>query len=337
MTKPLRLGVIGCGRVFERYHLPAIQRASNVVLTAACESDLPRLDWLGRRIPGLGLFDSPEALFTGQVDAVLVSTPPITHAAITVGALERGLHVLVEKPMALSVEDGRRMVDAARQTKRHLQVGFNRRFRKPYRQIHQFLSGLGIPVTGGRFELCFPTASWQARTKFLGNDQLGGGAFDDVLSHQADLIGWLVGTPDEVRATREQADTLLAELRVGERSITCLATHGNYREYLELFLADGRALQATGSAIHQSNRGASRWWPKAALVNDRVSLVMNRLRRRQNVTEVSFDRQLADFVARVAGSAGEGATGQTGLQAVRVVAACRVSAEAAGSWCAVGT
>jgi len=254
---------------------------------------------------------------------------------MTLQALERGLHVLVEKPMALTVDDGERMVDAARQANRHLQVGFNRRFREPYRRIQELLIQLGVPVTGGRFELSFPTPGSQARTDFLGNDQQGGGAFDDVLSHQADLIGWLLGAPDQVRASGGREGSVLAELRAGTRSVTCQAGHGVYREYLELVLADGRSLQATGSVARRSNGSGSGWWPRAALVNDRISLVINRLRRRPNATETSFGRQLEDFVANIAGGPGQGAGGPAGLLAVRVVAGCRASVRAAGSWCAV--
>jgi predicted dehydrogenase len=335
MTAPLRLGVIGCGRVFERFHLPAIERAAGVVLAAACDSDPARLRWLTQRVPGLIPCETAEALTAQRnLDAVLVLTPPVGHEAPTLAALNAGMPVLVEKPMALSLDQGRRMVEAARRGNRRLQVGFNRRFREPYRRMRQWLSQHGKTVVGGRFELSFPTSSWHARTDFLGNDQLGGGAFDDVLSHQIDLIAWLVGWPDVVRATPGVGDSLQAELRIGSSSFVCLAGHGSYREHLQLQLASGELLEATGSSTRRA-AGASRWWLRVAALRDRASLVVHRIRGTQSTTAQSFDRQLHDFLSHLEKGRSEGATGEEGLQAIRVVTACRVSARGAGGWCSL--
>src|SRR4051812_34714080 len=99
---PLRLGVIGCGRGFERVHLPAISRIPEISLAAACDTDHHRLEWGKHRAAPPALFGNPGELLGYQgLEAVLVLTPPPSHALNVIEALQAGLHVLVEKPMAL--------------------------------------------------------------------------------------------------------------------------------------------------------------------------------------------------------------------------------------------
>ena len=292
---PFRLGVIGCGRVFERFHLPAIARVPTIELAAACDTDPSRFSWAARQ----ALYaTAAELICHPGLDAILVLTPPAHHADAAVRALESGLHVLVEKPMALERAEGRRMVQAGRLAGRRLQVGFSRRYREPYRQLRAALGGVDrSQLRAARFQLSVPTSSWGARTEFLGNEAQGGGVFDDVLSHQVDLVGWLLGTPSEVRAEMGTLGKGIvnADLRLDSVIVSCQAGHGRYAEWLEVELADGRVLQASGSRFRISSRGSPSWRRRSALIMDRAALLGNRVRRRPNVSLTSFERQLRDF------------------------------------------
>ena len=334
---PLRLGVLGCGRVFQRFHLPAIARVPTVSLVAACDTDA---SCLTRALPGSPppvLSGSlPELLGHDQLDALLILTPPPGHAGEAVLALRRGLHVLVEKPMALDLAEAGRMVEAARLARRRLQVGFSRRFREPYLRMRALLQRLDPgDLRAVRFELAFPPASWKAQTDFLGDEARGGGVLDDVLSHQVDLVCWLLGTgPDEVRAavSASSGSPVRAELRVGSLTAHCNAAHAGYRERLEFELADGTVLEASGSRVRISATRFPRWRRRRAALVDRFVLLGDRLLRRPNVTLVSFERQLRDFEGAVRGEKSLGATGEDGVVAVNVVQACRTSARQGGMW-----
>src|SRR4051794_36041872 len=108
MMPAIRLGVLGCGRVFERFHLPALDRVSGFELAAACDSNPARLEWAHRRAKPPQLYQSAATLAgAGGLDAVLVLTPPASHAAAVTQCVRAGLHVLVEKPMALTPSEGR--------------------------------------------------------------------------------------------------------------------------------------------------------------------------------------------------------------------------------------
>jgi len=342
LSPPLRLGVVGCGRVFERFHLPAIARVPTVEVVTASDADAARLRWAESRSPRPVLASSLEELLAQpRLEALLVLTPPASHAEIAVRALNRGLHVLVEKPMSLDPNEARRMVSAAREAARRLQVGFTRRFREPYRRLRASLADIEVPkIHAIHFELAFPTASWNAETDFLGDDRRGGGVLDDVLSHQVDLVCWLLGrAPDKVRAEprgKTAGGGIGAELRFGELAARCEAAHGPYVEWLSLELEDGSVLEASGSWTRRTRTRFPALRRQRAALMDRVALVGSRLLRRPNVTLASFERQLRDFGQAVRGASSHGATGDEGLRAVEIVRACGESARLDGSWLALG-
>lgn len=338
---PLRFGVLGCGRVFERFHLPAIARVPAISLLAACDTNRSRLAWAEQRSSPPVLCTTPaELLGCTGLEAVLILTPPSSHAPNVLQALEAGLHVLVEKPMALEPDDARQMVQAARRAQRHLQVGFSRRFREPYRKLRERLQRMEPQrVIRVRFELAFPTGSWKAESDFLGDESRGGGVLDDVLPHQLDLVCWMLrGRPDRIRCVvKGSRDTLSAELALGSVTVHCGAAHGPYVERLEIEVEGGRVLEASGSQAGVTGSRFRRWRQRRALLLDRVSLLGDRLLRRPNVSLRSFEAQLRDFVGGIRTGSSEGATAEDGLLAVELVQACRTSAHQEGAWQAVGT
>lgn len=333
--RPLRLGVLGCGRVFERFHLPAILRTPDIQLVAACDADPARMSWAAEWTPSPTRFGSlSELLARSDVEALLVLTPPETHAEVALQALQAGLHVLVEKPMALTVHDGNRMTDAARRAGRRLQVGFTRRFREPYRRLRAALQALdrnSLRVV--HFELAFSTSGWNAHTDFLGDETRGGGVLHDVLSHQIDLICWLFdAAPDEVRAVMDRTGGVRAELRFGMLTAQCNASHGRYADRLTLEIAQGQVLEATGSRLRSTGRALPAWRRRRALLLDRVALLQDRILRRPNVSLISFERQLRDFEQAVRGGSAVGASAEEGLIGLKILDACRESARLGGTW-----
>lgn len=102
-----RVGLIGAGYV-SQFHIKALQRLPDVTITGVCDLDLTRAQATGCRA-----FASTKELYAAGVDFVHILTPPASHAALTIEALKNGCHVLVEKPLATSVEDCDRIAAAA--------------------------------------------------------------------------------------------------------------------------------------------------------------------------------------------------------------------------------
>ncbi|MDP9268944.1 MAG: Gfo/Idh/MocA family oxidoreductase [Acidobacteriota bacterium] len=116
---PIRTGIVGAGNVCE-HHVAALRALPGVELAAICDLDLARAKGAAEGFGIPGAYGSLQEMATAvrtagsPLDVVHVLTPPDTHAAVTLEALELGLHVLVEKPLATSVEDCDRIAEAAR-------------------------------------------------------------------------------------------------------------------------------------------------------------------------------------------------------------------------------
>ncbi|MBV9850421.1 MAG: Gfo/Idh/MocA family oxidoreductase [Armatimonadetes bacterium] len=124
--KPLRVGVIGAGAFASRRHLPALQNDPRVSLTAACRRDPGALARVADHFGIPERFnDWREMLGRADLDGVLIATPHDQHALQARAALERGLHVLLEKPMALTVAEAQDLVTLAQANARCLLVAFN--------------------------------------------------------------------------------------------------------------------------------------------------------------------------------------------------------------------
>jgi predicted dehydrogenase len=334
----LRLAVVGCGRVFERFHLPALLRVPEFEVVTLVDPDPERLAQARERLPGAVPARSLDEVVEIPADAALVLTPPRAHVELTQRLLLSGQHVLVEKPMALDVADGHALVAAALRVGRRVSVGFTRRFRAPYRALHARLRAEPLPsISDIVFDLAFPASGWRSHAGFLGDDGEGGGVLDDVLSHQIDLLRWLLGDePHRVLVSAGQSGPGTAEIEFSSGlRVRCTSAHASYVEVLQARLADGRTLVASGTALGQTRGGTVSSRRLRASFRDRTALALGRFSRAPGVTRDSFFHQLRDFAGAIRGEPSAGAGGEDGLAAIATVQACRESLRS-GRWCAVG-
>src|SRR5262245_11433579 len=109
----VRIGVIGVGTM-GLHHASYMKDVEGAQLTAICDTDPTRLETARGRVPNVTPFDNyQDLLSSGSVDAVLIATPHYPHPEITLAAFEKNLHVLCEKPVAVTVGAARRMNEAA--------------------------------------------------------------------------------------------------------------------------------------------------------------------------------------------------------------------------------
>ena len=340
----LRLAALGCGRVFERFHLPVLLRSSDWSLVAAVDPSAERLRWLGRAAPGAALAASLGELEPGHTfDAVLVSTPPDTHCALASEALRRGAHVLIEKPMALRRSEAVSLLALARAAQRQIWVGYNRRFRPAYLRLRDEIRRVAPEqLRGVSYELRSAPAQWGALSGFLSLQERGGGLLDDIASHQLDLVPWIVNRPvEEVRARFERRDAKALVVGIdlrfaGGLEARCRAAHGtDSAERLEVRVG-GRRLIANHGGMSTTT------WAPGGLVErylagrSTVGSVVRRLTGAAGYTMETFARQLGAWAAALRGQDPAGAAnGAAGARCVELVEACRQSLAVGGQWVAV--
>ena len=210
-ARPIRIGLIGAGAIMRLSHAPVITKSDGATLAAVFDVALQRAEAITAEFGGKA-FDNLEAMLeTGDVDAVIVATPNAAHPAGVLAAAERGKHVLCEKPLAISVADCRRMVEACAEAKVVLQVGFNQRFWSQV-QIAKALvdSGFIGKVHQMRSIYSEKSTAYPAATRYRYDlAQSGGATIVDLTIHRIDMARHLVGDVTGVFA--ELAHSQLAE------------------------------------------------------------------------------------------------------------------------------
>jgi len=215
----INLGIIGCGWVADTLHLPVLRQLDGVRLHSACDALDGRLRIVERRfgIPHLysdwtGLIADPD------LDAVLIATPGDSHPLLASAALAAGKHVLVEKPLALTVADAEALARQARSAKVVSMVGLNFRFHPLARALKATIERGAI----GRPLAVFTTLmSGQGQrvsvTGYETSQQRGGGVFHDKAVHALDLLRFLFDCEVEsgratARSEMHQHDSAAVEM-----------------------------------------------------------------------------------------------------------------------------
>jgi predicted dehydrogenase len=141
MTRPVRVALIGCGRIAQVAHLPGLEKASEIELVAVSDPSRTVAEAVARRyrVPTVRT-DADQVFSDPSVDAVIVAAPDRFHFELTRAALERGKHVLVEKPMASTTEEARTLVKLVDKTGLKLQVGAMKRHDAGLQWAHQFIA-----------------------------------------------------------------------------------------------------------------------------------------------------------------------------------------------------
>jgi UDP-N-acetylglucosamine 3-dehydrogenase len=196
--KKIRVGVIGCGSIAQHRHLPEYQVNPNVELVAVCDINQERALEVAEKYSVLSYTTYEELLKSAEVDAVSVCTPNYLHAPITIAALEAGLHVLCEKPMATSKEEAEAMIGAAEKNGKKLMIGHNQRFVPSHQKARQLIANGEV----GRI-YSFRTAfghggpeGWSVDGKeswFFEKEKAFVGAMGDLGVHKTDLLRYVLG------------------------------------------------------------------------------------------------------------------------------------------------
>ncbi|MDQ7033253.1 MAG: NAD-dependent epimerase/dehydratase family protein [Desulfonauticus sp.] len=203
----LKTALIGCGAIAEQLHLPVLAGHTQIDLVAIVDPNLERASFFAKGYNVPQVFRDVKELDFSQIEGAVIATPPFHHAPCALELMEKGLHVLVEKPMATNYEDALKMVELAEKKGLALAVVFFRRLYPSFRLLKGLIDAevygkvQGFHIEGGSFY------NWPAAS--LGNmkkELAGGGVLMDLGPHFLDFLFQLFG--DQYQLLEYQDDAL---------------------------------------------------------------------------------------------------------------------------------
>lgn len=208
MAKKTRVGVVGTG--FGRYHMEGYVKQEAVELAAICDLNEPEAKEFAAKYGVRKVFTDYREMFSlPELDAVSIAVPNCLHAPMAIDALQKGKHVLVEKPMAINADQARAMAAAAKQAGKRLMVEQAMRFSheaqllRAYYDRGEFGGVYCARATWIRRKgwprLHFPPGGTMGRGEwFIRKAEAGHGALSDIGVHLLDLAWYLMGTPKPI-------------------------------------------------------------------------------------------------------------------------------------------
>lgn len=196
--KKLRMGIIGTGGIAQNRHIPAYLGLEEFVeLTALYDSQPERAKEAAEKFGVPLVCNTYEELFE-QVDAVTICTPNKFHAEMAIAALQAGVHVLCEKPMAMTTAECRAMQSAAEQSGKILSIAYHYRFTEALQTAKKTMQDgvVGDPlVVRVRAMRRRKVPGWGV---FTNRELQGGGSLIDYGCHLLDAALWLLDNPEPV-------------------------------------------------------------------------------------------------------------------------------------------
>lgn len=217
----LRWGVIGAGGIADRRTIPGMMKADNAELVAVMEINMELAEKCRAKWGCPKAYDSEEALLADpDIDAVYIATPVVLHAKQAMAAADAGKHILIEKPLAMTSEEGEKVIEYCHSKGVQIAAGLMMRFGAYVQAMKAAIEDgkIGRPVSGySQFTCWYPDmpGNWRQSKK-----NGGGGAMMDMGVHCIDLMQYVMNT--KVKEVAALQDTLTFHYEVEDSSMVLL-------------------------------------------------------------------------------------------------------------------
>jgi predicted dehydrogenase len=342
----VRLGVLGCGSIARTAHLPSLARAAGAEVVALADADPAKLT-AARPLAATAraVADYADVLAMPDVDAVIIALPPALHAEAAVAALLRKKHIYVEKPLATSLADATRIVDAWRGSGLTAMMGFNYRFNPVIEQARARMAAgaVGAPIA---VRTVFSTPrraipSWKERR------DTGGGALLDLAVHHIDLVRFLLGAEisrvsADLRSTASDDDTAFLQLRLttGLTVQSMCSLSAIEEDRIEIYGSAGKLTVDRYRSLRvqetPATTGGALGTAAARLLSEMRAAPYALEKRRAPLHDPSFPAAMNAFVRAVEHRAVATPTLSDGLRAIAVIEAAELSSRS-GRAVTIGT
>jgi len=199
MTQQLKTALVGVGKVTDM-HARALTKLKESVFTAVCSRSKKKSEDFAYEYGIKAYTDVAEMVSKEKIDVVIICTPHPKHKEPTIAALEAGAHVLIEKPLASSLEDCDAMIEASKRCGKQIGVICQRRWYLPAIRVKEAIDTgkIGKPVFGTVNMLGWRDKSYYDSDPWRGTWKgEGGGVLVNQAPHQLDMIQWFMGEIDE--------------------------------------------------------------------------------------------------------------------------------------------
>lgn len=334
--QPLRIGVLGAGRIARRFHLPVLAAMDHVHIAAVAEENAEARENCKVLAPRAALFSRYQDLVdAGLVEAVVICLPPALHATAAIQSFGHGLHVYLEKPLATALEEGERVIRAWREAKTTARIGFNFRFNPLVIEMRDAIRRGAIgDLVAARTSFCAAAREglgWKAERA------LGGGVLLDLGSHQFDLLRFVLGqqlteVSGMLDSRQSEEDCAAIELRLegGQLVNVFSSISGAEQHRVEIMGTEGEIVLDRYRCSRLQIKPSKRRYSRPARFSQALRTIADCPQRIRDVLlpprEKSFERALQSFVKAVRGEPCAGPGLQCGLDSLAVVAAAEQAA-----------
>ncbi|MCL2838248.1 MAG: Gfo/Idh/MocA family oxidoreductase [Oscillospiraceae bacterium] len=188
------VGIIGCGAIFPQ-HAISVRDIANCALRAVCDIDKSRAEVNAGYFSCNSYTDYKEMIAQEKLNVLHICLPHHLHAEVAIYAMERGIHVLCEKPMSITVAEARQMIDAAKRNNVHLAVIFQNRYNAGSLMVKEALDGgkLGKILSAKASLTWHKNLDYYRESNWRGKwSEAGGGVIINQAIHTLDLVRWFV-------------------------------------------------------------------------------------------------------------------------------------------------
>lgn len=342
----LKVGVIGVGSI-SKHHINSYLKNSNVEIVALCDTNPERLAKKGKQYGISRLYTChTELLKNKDIDAVSICTWNNAHAKITIDSLEADKHVLVEKPLTITVEEALEVQSAARKSNKVVQVGFVRRHNDNVKLLKSLIDkgefGDIYYAKAGYLRILGNPGGW-----FSDRAKSGGGPLIDLGVHMIDICWYLMGRPRPVSVSGNTYDRLGNRNNIENLSFYKAADYNPELNDVEdltnalIRFENGSSLMIDVSfTLHALNneryikiygeKGGAEVEPELAMVTEKNNTIMNVTPQVDSLRfdfEKSFSNEINHFVACCLEGEKNIAPVEDGVEVMKMLQAIYESAE----------
>ena len=337
-SRPIRFGIIGIGAMGQQ-HAEAIQRNPRASLVGVSDVQARASTEAASRLGCKRFSDGESLIHSGEVDAVVIATPHWEHPRFAIAALRAGLHVVCEKPIAVTVTDADEILDAAALSQGRIAVVHQTRFEPVYQYAKQLLDSaeLGDIYRCSMVESAWRTEAYYQSSPWRGTWRgEGGGVLLNQAPHLLDRYAWLCGVPESLSAL---CDASLHKIEVEDTASAILRHPNGAHGHIHISTVECPVLSRTVISCDRGRltieNGKLRVTKLRDSIRDKTAndkRLMGELESESfdvNIPQLSFEDQLNafydNFAAALDGKAAMACPGEQGITAVELANAMLLS------------